>query len=88
MGERIEPSIHGSNQWHGIRECELAILGKRKAPSFGKEREGWGTRIPAASLESYKLRRKFKISCCCDTLRLLKLLITPFASELHTVLED
>ena len=31
----------------------------------------------------YNERRKFKISCCCDGLSALKLLITPLASELH-----
>ena len=31
----------------------------------------------------YKERRKFKMSCCCDGLSALKLLITPLASELH-----
>jgi len=31
----------------------------------------------------YNERRKFKMSCCCDGLSALKLLITPLASELH-----
>ena len=34
----------------------------------------------------HKLRRKFSKSCCCEVDRLLKLLITPFASELHELL--
>jgi hypothetical protein len=39
------------------------------------------------STEFYKLRRKFRRSCCCDELRELKLLITVSASELQEMLE-
>lgn len=40
-----------------------------------------------ANHKPYKLRRKFRRSCCCEELRELKLLITVFASELQLVLE-
>ena len=57
------------------------------AGNFALPDSGCGGRAVGIGVKNlylcYKERRKFKMSCCCDGLSALKLLITPLASELH-----
>src|SRR5262249_6963002 len=62
---------------------------RRSVPSHKERSRAFPCRLEATVpcnhplWPGYNERRKFKISCCCDGLSALKLLMTPSASELQ-----
>jgi hypothetical protein len=66
-------SPNGSQHCHAIISPVDSIENIRESARSGRE----------INLDAYKDRRKFSMSCICDLVRALKLLMTPLASELQ-----